>query len=101
MAPRNVRLDRPNVRQTRLPRYQPDGCQHVAARMKGSILFLAPSAYPLGGVADWLDYLLPGLERNGWRCTLGLTTGRYHDADAYLAVHPWHRVNHVSCATGS
>lgn len=69
--------------------------------MSRRLLFLAPSAYALGGVADWLDYLLPGLEQKGWRCTLGLTTGRFHNAESYLLVHPWKKVVAIDCATGS
>jgi glycosyltransferase involved in cell wall biosynthesis len=63
--------------------------------------FLAPSAYPFGGVADWLDYLLPGLELRGWRCILGLVQGRHHDVDSYLARHPWHAVVRIANPTGS
>ena len=57
------------------------------------IFFVAPSAYPLGGVAVWLDYLLPGLEAGGWQVTLGLVSGSYHDVDAYCRVYP--RLQHV------
>lgn len=68
---------------------------------QGKLLVIAPSAYPLGGVADWLDYLLPGLEQRGWRCILGLVQGRHHDVDAYLARHPWHDVVRIANPTGS
>jgi glycosyltransferase involved in cell wall biosynthesis len=66
-----------------------------------TILFLSPAAYPLGGVADWIDYLLPGLETSGMRCVLGLTTGRHHPIEPYLARHPWHDVSNISNPTGS
>jgi glycosyltransferase involved in cell wall biosynthesis len=63
------------------------------------VLFVAPSAYTLGGLATWLDYLLPGLERLGWSVTLGLVSGpRYHDPDKYLEIHPFHRVETIHCA---
>jgi glycosyltransferase involved in cell wall biosynthesis len=65
------------------------------------LLFVAPSAYPLGGVATWLDYLLPGLEEHGWEPTLGLVAGKYHDADRYLEQHPFHRVLNIQNSTGS
>ncbi len=65
------------------------------------MLFIAPSAYPLGGVAEWLDYLLPFLDNRGWDCTLGLTAGHVHDADAYLKRHPWHAVIRIVNRTGS
>ena len=62
---------------------------------------MAPSAYPLGGVQTWLDYLLPGLRQLGWRCTLGLVAGRFHDPDAYLAVHPGSSVVAIASRTGT
>ena len=65
------------------------------------LLFIAPSAYPLGGVATWIDYLLPGLEEQGWEPTLGLAAGKYHDAGRYLAEHPFHRVRCIYNPTGS
>src|SRR5262245_37215454 len=38
------------------------------------VLFVAPSAYPLGGVVTWLDYLLASLAYCAWRLVLGLTS---------------------------
>lgn len=52
------------------------------------ILFFAPSAYPLGGVATWLDYVTPGLLAKGWAPIVGLVAGRWHDVEAYRAAHP-------------
>ena len=49
------------------------------------ILFVAPSAYPLGGVAVWLHYLIEGLMKKGVACHLGLLDGQYHQVDKYLA----------------
>jgi glycosyltransferase involved in cell wall biosynthesis len=69
--------------------------------MNRTVLFVAPAAFPLGGVAVWLDYLLPGLESHGWRCFLGLTQGQHHDAAAYLDRHPWPRACLIANATGS
>ena len=69
--------------------------------MSKSILFIAPSAYPFGGVADWLAYLLPGLERLGWICTLGLVAGKHHQVNRYLDQHPFGRVLPIANATGS
>jgi glycosyltransferase involved in cell wall biosynthesis len=66
-----------------------------------SVLFLAPAAYPLGGVAEWLDYLMEGLSALGWQCTLGLTDGRCHPAQAYLQRHPWPKVRIIRNRTGS
>jgi glycosyltransferase involved in cell wall biosynthesis len=62
------------------------------------ILFVAPSAYRLGGLATWLDYLLPGLEASGWRATLGLVAGpRHHRPPEYLQEHAWDDVVEISC----
>ena len=57
--------------------------------VRNSILIVAPSAYTLGGLAVWIDYLIPGLRQLGWHVTLGLVSGpRHHNADAYLGVYP-------------
>lgn len=69
--------------------------------MSKSILFVAPSAYPFGGVADWLAYLLPGLESLGWTCTLGLVAGKHHQVNRYLDRHPFGRVLPITNSTGS
>ena len=66
-----------------------------------SVLFVAPSAYPFGGVADWLAYVLPGLESLGWTCTLGLVAGKHHHVNQYLDRHPFGRVRHIVNPTGS
>ena len=52
------------------------------------ILIVAPTAYPLGGVAVWLSYLIDGLEQRGWDITFGAVDGDYHDADKYLQHYP-------------
>lgn len=65
------------------------------------LLLLAPSAYPLGGVANWLDYLVPGLENLDWDVTVGLTEGRFHRVDSYLAQHPFQNVVSVPCGSGT
>lgn len=73
----------------------------MATVMNKSILFVAPSAYPFGGVADWLAYLLPGLEGRGWTCTLGLVAGTHHRIDRYLHRYPFARVEQIANPTGS
>lgn len=65
------------------------------------VLFVAPSAYPLGGVQTWLDYILPGLASDGWDPILGLVSGRLHDAEAYLRVHPFDNVHIIPSITGT
>ncbi|MFM6133260.1 MAG: glycosyltransferase family 4 protein, partial [Sphaerospermopsis kisseleviana] len=70
--------------------------------MNPHILFIAPSAYTLSGLATWLDYLLPGLKQLGWRTTLGLVEGtRYHRVADYLAVHPCETAIAITCKTGT
>lgn len=70
--------------------------------MNKRLLFIAPSAYTLGGLATWLDYLLPGLEVRGWDVRLGLVAGRrHHDAERYLASHPYAGTIPLVCMTGT
>jgi len=68
---------------------------------EGSILIVAPSAYPVGGVATWIDYIVPGLRKRGWRVTLGLTAGLHHNVDAYLSDHPMEGVIRIRNRTGT
>ena len=66
------------------------------------ILFVAPSAYTLSGLATWLDYLVPALRALGWDVVLGLVQGaRFHDPRAYLATHPEARLVFIPCSTGT
>src|SRR5262245_5636394 len=65
------------------------------------ILFIAPSAYPLGGVATWLDYIVPGLRQRDWNVTLGLVQGQFHNVDAYLDLHPDNQVLRIRLGTGT
>ncbi|MEO0369394.1 MAG: glycosyltransferase family 4 protein [Pseudomonadota bacterium] len=62
-------------------------------------MFVAPSAYLLGGVQVWLDYLLVNLNSNGWKCQLALVNGKFHDAKAYLKAHPFDDVVLVESVT--
>jgi len=68
-----------------------------------SLLFVAPSAYPLGGVAVWLRYILHGLADKGFNVHLGLLSGKFHKPDEYLAEHSFEKdkVNIVSIGSGS
>ena len=66
-----------------------------------TLMLFAPSAYPLGGVATWADYLLPGLRSIGWNPTLALTQGRHHDPAAYLRIHPFTPVVTIDCGAGA
>ncbi len=62
------------------------------------ILFIAPSAYPLGGVQTWLDYLLPSLRQYNYQTVIGLPSDCANDAKKYLAVHP---MEHAEVIEGS
>src|SRR5262245_3282909 len=78
-----------------------DSRERSAVAVNKRLLFISPSAYPLGGVATWLDYLLPNLRKRGWDAILGLVEGSFHDVDAYLDVHPDAHVLRIPCGTGT
>ena len=71
----------------------------IARRM--SVLFVAPSAYPLGGVATWLEYLCRELPRFGVSPRVLLVSGHYHDSSAYRARYPQLPSTAVDNPTGS
>jgi glycosyltransferase involved in cell wall biosynthesis len=74
----------------------------VLAESRPVALFVAPSAYLLGGLAVWLDYVLPGLRDRGWDAVLGLVEGaRHHRPENYLKIHPDPRSVRISCRTGT
>ena len=47
------------------------------------ILFVAPSAYLLGGVQDWLSQLIPDLRSRGFDVTVAVPDGSHHLYKAY------------------
>jgi glycosyltransferase involved in cell wall biosynthesis len=47
------------------------------------ILFIAPSAYLLGGVQDWLYMTCLGLRKEGHKVVVGVPNGKFHDAKRY------------------
>lgn len=65
------------------------------------VLFLAPSAYPLGGVAVWLEYLCPGLAALGLEPVVGLVQGKAHDVDNYRRAYPGLKTISIENPTGS
>ena len=70
--------------------------------MRGRILFIAPSAYTLSGLATWLDYLELGLHEKGWKVTIGLVEGpEFHRPETYLLEHPHINWIVISCLTGT
>ena len=69
--------------------------------MNPSVLFIAPSAYPLGGVQTWLDYVMLGIQEQNCKSTLALTNGFHHNANVYLDKHPFRQTILISSPTGS
>jgi glycosyltransferase involved in cell wall biosynthesis len=66
------------------------------------LLFVTGSAHPLGGLATWLDYVLPGLAQRGWSPVLGLVEGAHHHRpERILAAHPQARWIAIPCRTGT
>lgn len=66
------------------------------------LLFVAGSAHALGGLASWLDTLLPGLAARGWEPVLGLVEGpRHHRPERLIEAHPHERWIRIPCATGT
>ncbi|MBX2849996.1 MAG: glycosyltransferase family 4 protein [Acidiferrobacterales bacterium] len=66
------------------------------------IVFIAPTAYPLGGVSVWLDYLLRGLqELTPAKISFAAVAGKYHDVDAYTAVYPFASVVPIYATNGT
>lgn len=78
-----------------------DALRTSARRTRGRIAILAPSAYTLGGVQTWLDYLVPGLTDKGWIVHVLLVDGVHSRADEYLRAHPLPDVICVANPTGS
>ncbi len=62
---------------------------------------ICPGAYPLGGIATWLDYLCVGLQEKDWRVVVGLASGRWHDTKKYEQRHEGLTVTRVVNETGS
>lgn len=68
---------------------------------KQPILIVTPTAYPLGGVAVWLDYLLSGLSAGEMDVHLAAVDGEYHDAQSYLQRYPFVRAIAVQNPSGT
>ncbi len=52
------------------------------------VLVLAPSAYLLGGVQDWLANLVPGLRAGGLEVTVAVPDGDHHRHGPYAQAYP-------------
>lgn len=62
---------------------------------------VAPSAYPLGGVAVWIEYLVAGLLARRYSVSVGLTSGSHHDVSRYCLNYPNLPVVPIENPTGS
>lgn len=60
-----------------------------------------PTAYTIGGVQVWLDYVVKGLEGLGWHVTVLLVSGEHSDARKYLREHPFNCTRLVENPTGT
>lgn len=69
--------------------------------MTSKLVFVAPAAYPLGGLASWLDDLVPGLRESGFQVEVLLTAGRWHDVATYAREHPGLDFTTVHCRSGT
>ncbi len=52
------------------------------------VLILAPSAYLLGGVQDWLAHLVPGLREGGLDVSVAMPDGDHHRHGVYAKAYP-------------
>ena len=52
------------------------------------VLVLAPSAYLLGGVQDWLAHLVPGLRAGGLEVIVAVPDGDHHRHGPYARAYP-------------
>lgn len=67
-----------------------------------SVLFVAPSAYLLSGLASWLDYIVPGLRMKGCKTFAGYVNGlKFHNFADYVKAHPDEHAISISCLTGT
>ncbi len=73
----------------------------MSAKPRPRVLFIAPSAYPLGGVAVWLNYLAAGLPNRGWEPFVALVAGQWHDVERYRSCYPDLPAFPVANSTGS
>ncbi|AFY28381.1 glycosyltransferase family 4 protein [Cyanobium gracile] len=65
------------------------------------VLVLAPSAYLLGGVQDWLANLVPGLRDGGLEVTVAVPDGDHHRHGPYARAYPALAVEAIANPSGS
>jgi len=65
------------------------------------VLVLAPSAYLLGGVQDWLANLVPGLSAGGVEVTVAVPDGDHHRHGPYARAYPALAAQPIANPSGS
>jgi glycosyltransferase involved in cell wall biosynthesis len=65
------------------------------------VLVLAPSAYLLGGVQDWLASLVPGLRDGGLEVTVAVPDGDHHRHGPYARAYPALAAGAIANPSGS
>ncbi len=65
------------------------------------VLVLAPSAYLLGGVQDWLANLVPGLRTGGLEVTVAVPDGDHHRHGPYARAYPALAAQPLANSSGS
>ncbi|MEA5391631.1 glycosyltransferase family 4 protein [Cyanobium gracile UHCC 0139] len=65
------------------------------------VLVLAPSAYLLGGVQDWLANLVPGLRGGGLEVTVAVPDGDHHRHGPYARAYPALAAEAIANPSGS
>jgi glycosyltransferase involved in cell wall biosynthesis len=65
------------------------------------VLVLAPSAYLLGGVQDWLANLVPGLRDGGLEVTVAVPDGEHHRHGPYARAYPALAAEAIANPSGS
>lgn len=65
------------------------------------LLFVAPSAYTLGGVQDWLSELIPGLREIGHHVVVAIPNDDHHNQENYNKFFPHLSTVSFSNQTGS
>lgn len=67
-----------------------------------SLVFVAPSAYTLGGMQVWLNDLVASFsQHSNWKVNVALTSGAHHSHDAYKHAYPALPITPLINPTGS
>lgn len=75
--------------------------ENESLKRDSTLLFVTPSAYPLGGVSVWLQYIVDGLSKQGWQCWVGLVEGAFHNTNRYLSEYKFQNIILISNKTNT